>query len=255
MNSRDIEFRIAVIAAGALALLFVAFPETDLWVAGLFHQNNWQWLLAQDNPLIRIPYHGLPHLGRALIATLLPLWLGSFIYRHPTLRSRRFLFGFLLAAALIGPILIVDAGLKNQVGRARPAQIETFGGSMAFTPAFMPSNQCERNCSFVSGHVATTAFVMAFGWLSSAGIRRRWLVASIAAAGFMGLVRMSAGGHFLSDCVFAWFATYFSLWLTEWIFLQMAWHRDAIRSWRRFPPLASWLQLPAARSGIQQPSR
>ena len=80
MNSRDIEFRVAVIAASALALLFVAFPETDLWVAGLFHQNNWQWLLAQDNPLIRIPYHGLPHLGRALIVTLLLLWLGSFIY-------------------------------------------------------------------------------------------------------------------------------------------------------------------------------
>lgn len=251
MNSRDIEFRLAVIIASALAFLFVAFPETDLWVSRLFQQNNWQWLLTSNSPLISIPYHGLPNLGRALIVGLLLCWLSSFIYRHPILKSRRFFFGFLLAAAVIGPILVVDAGLKNHVGRARPAQIEAFGGSMLFTPAFTPSNQCERNCSFVSGHVATTAFVMAFGWLSSAAIRRRWLLASIAAATWMGLVRMSTGGHFLSDCLFGWFATYFCLWLTEWAFLQLSWHREAIRSWRRFPPLGAWLPLPTRNPGAQ----
>jgi hypothetical protein len=46
----------------------------------------------------------------------------------------------------------------------------------------------------------------------------------------MSLIRMSVGGHFLSDCLFAWFATYFSLWLVEFAFARAAcleWVRTA----------------------------
>ena len=42
----------------------------------------------------------------------------------------------------------------------------------------MISDQCHKNCSFVSGHVATASFVMAFGWLAAPAIRRRWLLAA-----------------------------------------------------------------------------
>ena len=51
-----------------------------------------------------------------------------------------------LAAALLGPLLIVDSGFKSQLGRARPAQTEVFGGPLRFTPAFLPSDQCQRTC-------------------------------------------------------------------------------------------------------------
>ena len=54
-------------------------------------------------------------------------------------------------------------------------------------------------------------------------MRRRWLLASIACGAFFALVRMVPGGHFLSDTIFAWFATYFSLWLTEWLFRKFGW--------------------------------
>ena len=53
--------------------------------------------------------------------------------------------------------------------------------------------------------------------------RRRWLLASIVFAGYFAGIRMTAGGHFLSDTIFAWFATYFCLWLTEWAFRRMGW--------------------------------
>ena len=87
----------------------------------------------------------------------------------------------------------------------------------------MPSKQCAKNCAFVSGHVATASFLMAFGWLGAPAVRRRWLLAGLAGGGLLAFVRLAAGGHFLSDCVFAWFATYFSLWATEWVFRRLKW--------------------------------
>jgi membrane-associated phospholipid phosphatase len=119
--------------------------------------------------------------------------------------------------------LLVDATLKEHSGRARPVRVEQFGGTRQFTPAFIPADQCKANCSFVSGHVATAAFIMAFGWLGAPVVRRRWLLASIGFAATLALARMLPGGHFLSDTVFAWFATYFSLWLTEWVFRRLKW--------------------------------
>ena len=75
----------------------------------------------------------------------------------------------------------------------------------------------------VAAPCATTSFVMAFGWLAAPAIRRRWLLASLGTGALLAVVRMSAGGHFLSDTIFAWFATYFSLWLTEWAFRRLGW--------------------------------
>lgn len=181
------------------------------------------WRVWAISPLLAWPYQAVMGFGRLVVGLLLVMWLASFVPRWTALRRQRLLFAFLLAGAILWPVLLVDAGLKNYLGRARPAQVEAFGGSQVFTPAFMPSNQCERNCSFVSGHVATAAFVMVFGWLGSPRIRRRWLGVSLAVAAYVGLIRMAVGGHFLSDCLFAWFATYFSLDLVEWLFARIAW--------------------------------
>lgn len=227
VNSRAIELRLAAIAFGLLAVLFVAWPQIDLAASSLFYRGDGRWLFNREDLILAIPYRGLPRLGQGLLLALLALWLLSFWSRLPKLRSRRVLFGFLLSAALLGPILIVDATLKEHSGRTRPVNTVQFGGSKQFTPAFIPANQCEKNCSFVSGHVATAAFIMAFGWLSAPAVRRRWLIASLAFSGLFALVRMVPGGHFLSDTIFGWFATYFSLWLTEWLFKKVGWLPDS----------------------------
>lgn len=223
VHSRVTEFRIALAAFGVLAVLFVAFPQLDLAASGLLYGSDGQWLVHRDNSWLAIPYRGLPRLGQGLLITLLALWLLGFLKRFSWLRARRVSIGFLLAGALLGPVLLVDGTLKEHSGRTRPVNIEQFGGSKQFTPAFIPADQCEQNCSFVSGHVATAAFIMAFGWLGAPAVRRRWLLASLAFASFFALVRMAPGGHFLSDTIFAWFATYFSLWFTEWLFRRLGW--------------------------------
>lgn len=221
--SRATELRIALIAFGLLAGLFIAFPQIDLAVSGLFYRGDGHWALNREDLWLAIPYRGLPRLGQGLLVALLLLWLLGFAKRFPKLKARQATFGFLLAAALLGPVLLVDATLKEHSGRTRPVNIVQFGGSKQFTPAFIPADQCQANCSFVSGHVATAAFIMAFGWLGAPAVRRRWLWASLAFGGLFALVRIVPGGHFLSDTVFAWFATYFSLWATEWLFRRLGW--------------------------------
>jgi membrane-associated phospholipid phosphatase len=228
MNSRVIEFRIAVIAFAALIGLFVAFPEIDLAVSASFFNAPGGWLSPTDGAFRALAYRGLPRLGLGMLLILAILLLLGTIKRFSRLRARRIFIGFLLASALLGPVLLVDYSLKGHFGRARPATVEAFGGTRQFTPAFIPANECKGNCSFVSGHVATAAFIMAFGWLGAPAIRRRWLLASLALAGYFAWARMSAGGHFLSDTIFAWFATYFSLWLTEWTFRRLKWLPPAI---------------------------
>lgn len=223
VTSRATELRFALLAFGLLAALFVAAPQIDLAASALFYRGNGLWALNREDLWLAIPYRGLPWLGQGLLVSLLLLWLLSFAKRFPTLRARRLTYGFLLAGALAGPILLVDATLKEFSGRTRPVNIEQFGGSKQFTPAFIPADQCQQNCSFVSGHVATASFIMAFGWLGAPAVRRRWLLASLAFGGLFALVRMVPGGHFLSDTIFAWFATYFSLWLTELLFARLGW--------------------------------
>ena len=222
MTSRVTELRWAVAALLGLAALFVLFPQLDLWASGLFYREG-AWLLNRDSAWLALPYHGLPRLGQSLLLGLFVLFLLSFLRRFPGLQARRSHLGFLLAAALLGPVLLVDASLKEHSGRARPINIVQFGGERQFTPAFIPADQCRKNCSFVSGHVATASFLMAFGWLGAPAVRRRWLLAGLASGAFFALVRMVPGGHFLSDTLFAWFATYFSLWLTEWLFRRRRW--------------------------------
>ncbi|WP_162888732.1 phosphatase PAP2 family protein [Dechloromonas sp. HYN0024] len=223
MPSRVIELRIAGVVFALLAVLFVAFPEIDLATSGHFYKDG-RWAFSDGNwPLFELLYRGTPRAGQVLLIILTGgLLLGTF-KRLPWLQARRTTLGFLLAAALLGPVLLVDATLKDGWHRARPTTVTEFGGPLKFTPAFMLSDQCVKNCSFVSGHVATAAFVMAFGWLATPAVRRRWLLTSLATASLLALVRLTAGGHFLSDTLFAWFATYFSLWLTEWIFRRLKW--------------------------------
>lgn len=224
MNSRATELRLAGALFVLLAALFIGAPQIDLATSRLFFGIDGRWAFSGDNwPIFVWLYRAVPRLGQGLLIFLVAALLLGCLHPFTWLRSRRTLFGFILAGALLGPVLLVDATLKDYWGRARPSTVEAFGGEKTFTPAFLPSRQCEKNCSFVSGHVATASFIMAFGWLGAPAMRRRWLLASLASGGLLAVVRISAGGHFLSDTIFAWFATYLGLWLAELIFRRLGW--------------------------------
>ena len=85
---------------------------------------------------------------------------------------------------------------KNFWGRARPNDVVGLGGKESFSPWFEITNACETNCSFVSGD-ASVGFSIIILYLITKKII--FLYASVVAGLALGLIRIMAGGHFLSD--------------------------------------------------------
>ena len=76
------------------------------------------------------------------------------------------------------------------------------GGTESFSPWFEITDACETNCSFVSGD-ASVGFSIIILYLITKNII--FLYASFVAGLVLGLIRIMAGGHFLSDIFFAGF--------------------------------------------------
>ena len=136
---------------------------------------------------------GLAAVGCVLAISLQRRWLG--------LSGRDWVY--LSACLLIGPLTIANLGFKDHWGRPRPVAVREFGGDKAFSPPLMRSDQCERNCSFVSGE-ASSIYILCFAaailFPGAAGV---WISAGVLLGSVAGFVRMAEGGHFLSDVIFA----------------------------------------------------
>jgi lipid A 4'-phosphatase len=200
-----------VAAAIALALL-TEFPAVDLWVSGLFYQPGRGFPLG-DSLAVQIVYRGVPYLAAVLVAALIACLFAAAL-RHPVRGISGRAAGFLLLALVIGPGILTNVVLKDHWGRARPAQIVEFGGTRDFTPAAIPADQCDHNCSFTSGHAALGFFFVSFAFLARTR-RGRWAgqAAAIVLGALFGLARIAQGGHFLSDVVIAGLLVYATSWL------------------------------------------
>jgi membrane-associated PAP2 superfamily phosphatase len=193
--------RAMLVFTAIAAVVFTAFPQIDLAAARLFYQPG-NGFPMEDNPLVNGIYRGITLVVNVTVPALIVAALAGFARRLPAFRAHRTTFVYLLLVLAVGPGLIVNVGLKENWGRARPERVIEFGGAARFTPALLPANQCSNNCSFVSGHVAA-AFVPAV--LSLVARRRRgtWFAIGAAGAAVAGFSRMAAGRHFLSDAIFA----------------------------------------------------
>jgi len=209
----------ATVAFGvAAAVLFVAVPQVDLAVAQMLYLGDGQFLLS-GSPVADLWMRATRLLARLVV-------IGLAVGLILTLVSRRAVFGldwrryvFLLLCFGVGAGVVANAVFKENWGRARPSQVVEFGGEKRFTPAFAISDQCPRNCSFVSGDSA-----FAFGTLGFALLVGRYRCRYAAAALGLGLVvgagRMLTGSHFLSDIVFSGVFTVLSVFILHWLLLS-----------------------------------
>ncbi|HEX7007941.1 MAG TPA: phosphatase PAP2 family protein [Alphaproteobacteria bacterium] len=209
-----------VVGAVGLGLLFWAFPGIDLWAASLFYRPGDGFFL-KDSAFAQFFYEGV-HIVTPVLIVFLVVLLAVAVVRG----GRPLGFGvaailYLILVFALGPGVLVNATLKDGWGRARPSQIVEFGGDREFTPAFVMSDQCERNCSFVAGHPSMLFGFFGFALLLAPGRRRAMAVAGVAVLGAMaGLGRMMQGGHFLSDVIFAGIFVYSVAWLLEKLLLD-----------------------------------
>jgi lipid A 4'-phosphatase len=193
--------RILGILFVALAILFVVFPGIDLGVAGWFFVPPRHFALGET--WIGRFFDGDIHYAMEWFLVLL---VGVFLYglyRKQTfwgLTPRNFLFVALTIG--LGAGLVTNVVFKDSWGRARPSQVLEFGGPKQFSPPFMRSTQCDKNCSFVSGDASLAASFLAFAVIAQRN-RRRWWIGIGTFTAVVGLMRMGRGSHFLSDVVFA----------------------------------------------------
>ena len=97
-------------------------------------------------------------------------------------------------------VLLVNGLFKGLWGRARPNEVVNFGGDDIFTPWFKISQSCDSNCSFVSGDASVGFAIIVFYFITKKNI---FIYLSAASGLSLGFIRIIAGGHFLSDIIFA----------------------------------------------------
>lgn len=186
----------------AAAALFVAFPALDLAAASWFHRGGNAFTLRDTvvhqfvDQTLR-PGLKIAVLFMAAMACLSLATRGRMIGWPPGA------IAYVGATFALGPGLLVNGVLKTVIGRARPKQIEAFGGDRLFSAAFEPAGQCTSNCSFVSGDVAFFAAALSFALMLRGGRRRLAVLAVIGVTGLAAFYRMATGAHFLSDVVLA----------------------------------------------------
>lgn len=184
------------------AIIFVGFPQLDLWVgsfflygkrAFIFHVSDAGKTMREIFKLVFLIVSVSAIAGlilsvftsKRLLGLTFPKWL------------------FLTLSLLIGPGLITNVILKDGWGRARPFYVEEFGGPMKFTPALVRSDQCKKNCSFVSGESSSIYAIFFVFALMTFKQRKLLITLGVIFGTLAGIVRMAQGGHFLSDVIFS----------------------------------------------------
>lgn len=187
--------------AAAVTVLF-AVTRLDVAAARVFYSPHAldHWPLAKELPW-SVLYRLAPWITAVLVLSgLAALALGIF-RGHGDWRRHGI---FLLLSVVIGPGLLVNTLFKDHWGRPRPRDIVEFGGPLHYRTAPLPGG--EGGASFPCGH-CSVGFLFAAGWWMWRRRRpvRAWgsLALGIAAGFALGLGRMAAGGHFLSDVVWS----------------------------------------------------
>lgn len=190
----------------AVSIFFYSFPDIDKWMASQFYTAEAGFYL-KDNPFILFIYDLFKHMPKLLLPALF-IFIGL-SWKFDFFKLKRKMSVFALVTLLIGPGIIVHNVFKDSWDRARPRHVVEFGGDKQFTPAWVISDQCERNCSFVSGHAAMGFYFMILGWLMAS---RKWFYFGLAIGAAVGMIRVIQGGHFLSDSILAGFMVYWVIW-------------------------------------------
>jgi lipid A 4'-phosphatase len=226
VNTRPL--RVLAFLFVALAILFVVFPGIDLGVAGWFFLPPRHFAIGETR--VGRFFDSDVHFGMEWFLGLLVGVFAYGLYRKRAfwnLTPRNFLFVALTIA--LGAGLVTNVVFKDSWGRARPSQILEFGGNKQFSPPFMRSTQCDKNCSFVSGDASLAASFLTFAMIARRN-RLRWWVGLGTFTAVVGVMRMGRGSHFLSDVVFAVIFTLMIMLVLARLILEDRW-RDW-PSWR-----------------------
>ena len=186
-------------------IFFIIFPESDIYFSNFFFENN--KFISERIIFIKTLRSFFKDFMVILPIISLFILLADYIYKLKKLKSflkRRLRLAIigLIIGPIVGSGIIANWYFKDQWGRARPVHITEFGGDKNFTRAFVMSDQCEKNCSWISGE-SSAAFSFFVGTLILKNPYFFFL--NLLFGVVVSFCRISMGGHFLSDNLFALF--------------------------------------------------
>ena len=203
---------IALVVGASVGLVFGLAPQLDLKLSAPFYDPghlgfwarvhpNWLWVRWLG---IWVPTVVAIAVGAALIIKLiLP-------------RTRMLIPGravvLMLSTLALGPGLVTNVTLKDNWARPRPIDVTEFKGDEHFRAWWDPRGDCPKNCSFVAGEPSGAIWLMS----GAAVLPPHWRTAAygltLMFATMVGAGRLAAGGHFMSDILFAGVFTFLIVW-------------------------------------------
>ena len=193
-----------ILLAGALVLvtLVIYLTDGDRLLAGIIYGPDGIWPGIDRFPW-NILYDWAPAPGIILAVLSLVVSVGGFF--SPPLKKQRRSAVFLLLLLAVGPGLIVNVLLKDNLGRARPREIIEYGGSHPYTEIWQKGTT-GSNSSFPSGHASIAFYTLGPWFILRDGKKKAaagFLVFGLSFGAAVGLARMLQGGHFLNDVLWA----------------------------------------------------
>jgi len=193
---------IGLLAVALLAIGLFASGALDIAAARAFYDPvpPDHWPLTHRLPWSLL-YRAAPWATATLVvAGLAGLALGG----HGARPEWRRAAVLVLLGVALGPGLLANAVFKDHWQHPRPRDLVEFGGPLHYVPS--PLLGTEGGASFPCGH-CSVGFMFAAGWWIWRRRRPAWAVASLtgglALGSLLGVGRMAAGAHFLSDILWS----------------------------------------------------
>ncbi len=186
---------------GVIGIFLTAGNALDVYFSDIFYKGANQFFLQSYDFLsvvfrkILLPFLVFYIFILPIIGIFLPL---KKIYFGHKFQLKEIVFIWIAGTTTL--ILVVNILLKNMWGRVRPNDIDRFGGNDAFTPWYKFGDSCFSNCSFVSGDASVGFALIIFYFITKKNI---FIYLSVFFGLSLGIIRIIAGGHFLSDIIFA----------------------------------------------------
>jgi lipid A 4'-phosphatase len=203
---------IALTVGLVAGLICAVDPQLDLDLAGMAYNPVRDLFAVNAQPWVQYTREAARGIITLLVLPAFIAILGKLI-----LPRRRMLIGgraalFLIATLALGPGLLTNLILKDHWHRARPIDVQQFGGRYHFTPWWDPRGDCPNNCSFIAGEPSGAFWTLAPAALAPPELRAVAYGAAIAFGAGIGALRIGAGAHFFSDVVFAGVFMYLLIW-------------------------------------------
>ncbi len=204
---------IALALSLAFVVVFGSHPELDLKVAAWFYDPTTKTFPLKSDAFAIIARDVAMWVAWAFAAPSIIAVVVKFARPLKPLIVPGRTVAFLLITIVLSAGILTNLGFKSHWGRPRPVMVTEFGGPWEFKPWYDPTGACQTNCSFFSGEGATAFWTYAPAALAPPAWRPLAYIGATLFGLATGGLRMTFGGHFLTDVLVSGLVPFFVIWL------------------------------------------